>query len=426
MDDKVFSRDFWRPLTLIEFGFLWSVFFAAWGPVLRYFGWLLALIGIGFELYKGTVPKHRLHPFVKTTLLFILLWGFPVTLAKKPDLFLFLKGYSLAMEFAFSIWLASRVYSGKMLKKFWAVFSVSIVLAVAHTFFNFLQDSNFAGLFSNINTLGIYGVIVLPFALSHSFEKKGFLSLLFSVAVLFTVCLSSSSAAWITSACSILLMVILGGKKFFSRTIILGASFIIVFILVWAGLSKFDPKLASGFENYMRRELTQLTSFNNPVKFTSNRSYIWRGAVDLVKEAPVIGWGWGEFDEPFENVNGEWWKKEKVKASIKHQSDAHNMYLNLAVYGGIPTVAAVVSVFLYAAWRAFAFFRKNNVSFGWFWLAACVLISSQFVYSLAGDIFSARNTFACTFWYLLGFVSISPRFATGRNDKATHFAQNES
>lgn len=406
MDCRVFSKDFWCSATLTEIGFLWSVFFAPWGPVLRYFGWLLALIGIAFELYSKHVPKLKLHPFVKAALLFTLLWGIVVTFVRQPDLYLFIKGYSLAVEFAFSIWLAARLFSEQMLKKFWAVFSISIVLVVAQTFLNFLQDKNFAGLFSNINTLGIYGVIVLPFALSRAFVKYGFLSLLLSIAVLLIVCLSSSSAAWITSACSIFLMVLLGGRKYLSRAFILGVSFVLVFVFVWGVLSKFDPKLASGFESYMRRELAQIASFDNPTKFTSNRSSLWRGAVVLIRESPLSGWGWGEFSEPFEKLNGDWWKKEKIVGSIKHQSDAHNMYLNLAVYGGAPTMVAVVALFLFTACRALAFYRKNVANFGWFWLAACVLISSQLVYSFAGDIFSARNTFACTFWYLMGFVSV--------------------
>lgn len=407
MNSRAYFRDFWLPLTLTEFGFLWSVFLAAWGPVLRYLGWFLALIGIGYEFYKGHARESGMHFFVKAALLFILLWGLPVTFIIKPDLYLFAKGYSLALEFAFSVWLAARIYSQEMLKKFWIVFSVSIVLAVSHTVFNFLQDGNFAGLFSNINTLGIYGVIVMPFALSRAFEKNGLISWFLAIAVLFVVCLSSSSAAWITAVFSIFIMTLLGGKRRLIKVIFLGVSFLFVFAGIWAGLSRFDPKLASGFESYMRREINQLMSYNDAVKFSTNRSHIWQGALNLLKERPFTGWGWGEFNEPFAQINKNWWDQKKFGMNLEHQSDAHNMYLNLAVYGGIPTFFAVVALFLFSICRSFEFYRKKISGFEWFWLATCATIFSQLVYSLAGDVFSARNTFACVFWYLMGFVSIS-------------------
>ncbi|MFZ2794699.1 MAG: hypothetical protein WAZ38_03885, partial [Prolixibacteraceae bacterium] len=66
---RVFRSDFWRSLSLVEFGFLWSVFFAAWGPVPRYFGWLLAIIGLCFKRYRGESLSGKLYPFVRTALL---------------------------------------------------------------------------------------------------------------------------------------------------------------------------------------------------------------------------------------------------------------------------------------------------------------------------------------------------------------------
>ena len=42
-----------KSFSLTEFGFLWSLFFAAWGPVLRYFGWLIALFGLALEFKRG-------------------------------------------------------------------------------------------------------------------------------------------------------------------------------------------------------------------------------------------------------------------------------------------------------------------------------------------------------------------------------------
>lgn len=406
MNFRIFKPDFWQSVTLVEFGFLWSVLFAVWGPVPRYLGWLLAIIGLLSGKLRGNGRTGVLHPFLKAGLLFVLLWGLPSSFFRKPDLFTFLKGYSLALEFAFSLWLAARVFSKESLQRFWVVLSASVVLAIIQTLYAFFFENHFAGLFSNINTLGFYGVILLPLFLSRTFEKGSVISWLVSAGILFIICLSSSSSAWVAGAFSLLLLSIMGGAKYLFKMFFLFSLFAVIFAGVWGGLERINPELKQTFARYMDRELEQLLSFGNPSKFTTNRSFIWQGTANLIKKYPLSGWGWGAFNDPFAKINSSWWDVKKTRLRAQNVDDAHNMYLNLSVYGGIPTTFAVLVLFLFSAYRAYVFSRKKAGD-QWFWIAVSVSILSILFYSLAGDVFSIRYKFACIFWYYMGFAGRS-------------------
>ena len=403
MNYRVFRSDFWRSLSLVEFGFLWSVFFAAWGPVPRYFGWLLAIIGLCFKRYRGESWSGKLYPFVRTALLFILLWGLPATIFRKPDLFHFLKGYSLVLEFAFSIWLAAKVYSEESLRRFLAVFYASTLLAIIYTLAAFLWSNHFAGPFRNINTLGGYGVILLPFSLSWAFEEGGILSWLLSVGVLFAIFISSSLAAWLTALFCLLLLAAIGGKRFLRGGVQVLLLFSLLFAGMWAGLGIVNPRLEASLADHTHREFNQFLSFDDPARFTTNRSFIWQGSVNLVRKYPLSGWGWGSFNDPFVGINKSWWDPKRTGLDVQEVGDAHNMYLNLSVYGGIPTAVAVVALFLFSAYRALII-SKEKGGRRWFWIAVSVSILSHLFLGLAGDVFSDRFKFACIFWYFLGFT----------------------
>ena len=56
---------------LLEWGFLWAIFFAPWGPVLRYFGWLLALVGLIILKVRGVnLNRLSLAPLDRVLLAF--------------------------------------------------------------------------------------------------------------------------------------------------------------------------------------------------------------------------------------------------------------------------------------------------------------------------------------------------------------------
>lgn len=398
-----FRLERWKSISLMEFGFLWSVLFAVWGPVPRYLGWLIALIGLFLECIRGHGKGSSLHPKVQFLLIFLLVWGVFPSYFRKPDFYSFIKGYSLVLEFAFSLWLSARLFGEEAFQRFWVVLVMTVFVVIIQSLYAFFFENNFSGLFSNINTLGLYGVILLPFFISRAFEKGKVLFWVGSAGVLFLICLSSSSGAWLTGAACLFFLTLLGGKKYFAKIFFLFLLFVTMFAAVWGVLEKTDPELKRQFANYMKREYQQLTAFDNPSKLTTYRSFLWKGALHLIKVHPLAGWGWGSFNSPFEQVNKSWWNEKQTRISLKYVDDAHNMYFNLSIYGGIPSMIAVVVIFLFTAYRAF-FFSRQNPERRWFWVAASACILSLLVYSFGGDVFSIRYRFACIFWYFMGFA----------------------
>ncbi len=391
-----------KSLSLTEFGFLWSLLFAAWGPVPRYFGWLLALLGLALEFKRGKSFRGTLDPMVARILLSLLAAGLPATFFLKPDIHSFLKGYSLLLEFAFSLWLAARVYDDEARKRFWVVLIFSAFIAVLQSFYAFYFDRNFAGLFSNINTLGFYAIILLPLSASRAFEADSLLMLALSVALLFIAGMSSSTSAWITGAFSLGLLALLGGRKYWVKLLLLLFCFLIFFGGVWKILERKNPELLASFSQAIEREYHQMLSFRDSEAFTTYRSLIWKGAANLVAERPLLGWGWGSFNEEFAAENSSWWDPKKAQLQAIHVGDAHNMYLNLSVYGGIAAMAAMVWLFIFSGFRGLALARRE-VKQRWFWIALSVTIFSLLLYGMVGDVFSIRYKFACIFWYYMGF-----------------------
>ncbi|MDI9390971.1 MAG: hypothetical protein QM402_06535, partial [Synergistota bacterium] len=75
---------------LLEWGFLWAIFFAPWGPVPRYFGWLLAIIGLIVLKVRGeNLNRLSLAPLDRALLAFFLVWSFVATIAFQMDPYLF-------------------------------------------------------------------------------------------------------------------------------------------------------------------------------------------------------------------------------------------------------------------------------------------------------------------------------------------------
>lgn len=394
----------WRSISLVEFGFLWSVFFAFWGPVPRYFGWLIAIIGLLAEFIRKKKAVSSLDRKVQILLLFILVWGFFPSFFRLPDLYSFIKGYSLVLEFAFSLWIAARLYSEEMIKRFWSVFLLTAVISSIYSLFLFFSKNHFAGIYSNILSLGLHGVVILPFVLSRAFSNgTNCFFWILSAGVFVLIAISSSSGAWTTSVFCLFFLCVLGGKSYLKKILLLLFLFIALFGGMVGILEKTNPALKKQLVTYMTREYSQLTSFHDFGKFTTNRAFIWKGSLNLIKKYPISGWGWGAFSEPFAQVNKSWWNEKQTGMKVDRIYDSHNMYLNLATYAGIPSLVAVVLIFIFAAYKSFLYSRmcfENR----WFWIAVCVSVPSILIFGFGGDIFSIRYKFACVFWYLLGFA----------------------
>lgn len=402
---SLLSGSFLESLTLTEFGFLWSVAFAPWGPILRYLGWAFAVAGLAQERKRGAHFGNRLDPFVSIPLVLVLFWGALVSFFFKPDFYDFLKTYSLILEFGFSLWLAAFVFNGKNLVRFPSVLFVSASIVVVQSIYLFLARGHFAGPFSNIHNLGLYAVIVLPLAISHAFAMKSIPLWFLSGGLVFITILGSSTSTWITGGFELFLVPLMWGRGFLKKFMLMLLCFLVIFCSAFFLLAKTDPELFNCSRSTFSREITQIISIDNPKKFSSYRSIIWQGAINMAKARPLTGWGWKSYHRELAEVNSSWWDDAtKETPGIRKVTNAHDMYLNLAIYGGLPTVLGMTWIFAYAAFNAFSLSRKDPRT-RWFWMAISVTILSLLVYSLAGDVFDIRYKYACIFWYLIGFAS---------------------
>lgn len=382
---------------LLEWGFLWAIFFAPWGPVPRYFGWLLALVGLIVLKVRGeNLNRVSLAPLDRVLLAFFLVWSFVATIAFQRDPYLFGKGFSLPLEFAFGVWLAFfLLQEPKILRRFRMTIWATAIVTFAWTTLCFALTGSMEGPFSHHNTMGAHALFLLSPTLAYFLDEGlspreatlAFFALLGSCVMLF---LSFSSGAWAGGAVVLLFSFFLLRRdvrscwRRFCLLLLCGVSLIGISILV-------DRTLAQ----LLFRELSQLTSTSDAVTFSNNRIFLWQAAWNMTQDSPILGHGWKSFKELFPAFAPEGWKWGVPSAP-------HNGYLTLLVSGGLPLLLAYLALqwrMIESAYRAFkgGIHRHHAV-------AALSLVVGQLVYSMGGSHFDARQTVGCIAWALMGLA----------------------
>ncbi|MBO8154782.1 O-antigen ligase [Thermovirga sp.] len=406
----LFAKKPCSSVSLVEFGFLFSVFFEPWGPVFRYFGWFLCLIGVGILVFRGGKKELRafIEPFTKKIMLVILLWSLIVTVLNSRGLYFDLKGFSMLLEAFFAVWLSSFVitkYEGALFRLI-SVWTASFVCVLCWVLWAALAKNHFAGPFSNMNTMGIYSVVVLPVILFQAFKERKniclemFFPALFALSLLL-VFLSFSSCAWIAGAFTVgiflfLMFLIRPGK----RQLIRVAAVSCVFFALFACFFVFADVKASA---YAKREISQILSFNKDfTRFTTHRNIIWKSVVGLWKEKPFIGWGWSDFKHLAEDKIGK-----LPRVGVPHEP--HNVYLELLVRGGVLLPFLAVTLFMRGAWCGYKKMKESkNFSLKLLYAALIAAIMAQVVYGFGGSILMARQKVGFLFWVLFG-IAVSER-----------------
>lgn len=393
------------PTVLMETGFLWSIFFAAGGPVLRYFGWLIFLIAFLWSFF--TSSKEQVPSLEKLNVLSLVLffgWGVATCLIGADDTYLFIKGFTLPLEFVFGVWVASRVLTDtRKLFRFKLAMVIAVIAATCWTVVEIFLQGTFDGPFSNINTLGLYSAIVTPpvLAIALSCRNNRLFSIFswFSFAGgVFMLILSFSTSAWLSGTVA-LLIVLFGGMKHISR----GA-----WLRLMAGclvvLSLFVVVISAGgagnLERSWNREIRQIFSLSSKGSiedFTNHRSVIWQGTWKMIRMKPVTGWGWHMFRHRYKEFNPDLVKKIGIPL------EAHNMYLEILFNGGFPNLFLLLWIWGLSMKGLWRYRTKDPFALGMFATLAGLL-----VFSMAGNVFASRDI-ACIVWGIIGFGLIAPR-----------------
>jgi len=409
MNESLAKTPSW-PMSLIAFGFYFSLFFDPWGPIPRYLGWLFCIIGIVglFILRSPELRRPVLDPAVKIIIYIMIIWSVFTTLLNFYGWYHFGKGVSNPLEAVFGIWLTAFVVSkegtGRFQKVWWAssvlIFAACILQAVNVLKFN---------VFSHHNTLGLYAVMTLPMSLNFAVRRYDsmllhVISSLTVVLNLIALFLSFSSGPWLVGGIEILLFLIIArpGKYGLFKGLLIP----LLITVLLAGLFAFNQP---DYFGHFKREISQLISFSGDFsKFTTNRTRIWEKTAHLISQKPITGWGWIRYKTLFLMSNFE------AIPGVGIPVEPHNMYIQLLTYGGFPLLIVVVGLMLRGAWLAWMKFKSCKGENKYLYAAVLATILAIMIYSMGGSIFAARQKIGFLFWALYGIAAVLPGRGKGK------------
>lgn len=409
MNEPLAKTPSW-PMSLIAFGFYFSLFLDPWGPIPRYLGWLFCIIGIFglFVLRSSELRRPVLDPALKIVIYIMIIWSVFTTLLNFYGWYHFGKGISNPLEAVFGIWLTAFVVSkegtGRFQKVWWAS-SVLIFVACILQAVNVLKFN----VFSHHNTLGLYAVVTLPMSLNFAVRRydSRLLHVISSLTVvlnLIALFLSFSSGPWLIGGIEILLFFIIArpGKYGLFKGLLIP---LLITALLGFSFALSQPTYLDLF----KREISQLISLSGDFsKFTTNRTRIWEKTAHLISQKPITGWGWIRYKTLFLKSNFE------AIPGVGIPVEPHNMYIQLLTYGGFPLLIIVVGLMLRGVWLAWMKFKSCKSENKYLYAAVLATILAILVYSMGGSVFAARQKIGFLFWALYGIAVALPERGKGK------------
>lgn len=394
-------------------GWAWWVFalstaLTAFGPIIHYAGWPLALLLLLLQRLQRktslTVALPAEGRFIMGAAVALVLWTAASTILTSNGVKDWGHGVSYFIEMAFGLWLASRLSQHERDRR--VLLRVIVWGAVVSALFFTLQElSIVAGInksLSNGNSLGLLGLLVSLFlwVQSLSSDRLSFWgnSLLFTLggSVLF---LSFSSGAWGAGALQIFLILqYLLRRRRTARWIVLSS-----LVLALVGLAGVDYYSEGRTKQLMFRELSQMVSLGDLDSLTTHRKDIWLVSLGLIKEHPVTGYG-----QRFEMAYMDYVARHGLKVTPMQTSHPHNTWLFVLYRSGIPGLLIfilLVCALMRKSWRLMKFL--SDVDRRWA-VASSAFLAGQIFYSTNGDIFQGRRDVAVIAWALFGIVAVLP------------------
>jgi O-antigen ligase len=174
-----------------------------------------------------------------------------------------------------------------------------------------------SGLFSNRMTYGnffaVAAILFLGMAPSaEKWSKKALFYAAFFLAALTTV-FTYSRGSIVVLAIGIVLSIIISSRRHLRTIILLLAVFTIVILVVTPDiLSRYSTSAQTEWEG----------------KYAGSRLSIWRTAGRMIEKYPIFGVGQGNFEDQYQTFRDQ--------ESDRVYGHAHNDFLNIAAYAGIP------------------------------------------------------------------------------------------
>ncbi|MCX6829612.1 MAG: O-antigen ligase family protein [candidate division Zixibacteria bacterium] len=230
-----------------------------------------------------------------------------------------------------------------------------------------------SGLFSNRMTYGNFFAVaaMLFLGIAPSAEKwsrKALFYAAFFLAALTTV-FTYSRGSIIVLAIGVVLLIVVSSRKHLKTIILLLAAFTVVILVVSPDiLSRYSSSAPTEWEG----------------KYAGSRLSIWRTAGRMIEKYPIFGVGQGNFEDQYQTF--------RDRESDRTYGHAHNDFLNIAAYAGIPAALFYLGFWGLILARMVAAMRKlkencfiRGVMTGIFLGSAAFLMSSTYEATFADE-----------------------------------------
>lgn len=243
----------------------------------------------------------------------------------------------------------------------------------------------------NRNFVGSYLVLILPLTLIGYLYKSKLIYLIASSVLYACLLCTLTRGAWLGFASSFIFMsfYILKNKEVRKRYLV---SILLIFTITF-GFNIISKGAVFGRLNSLGRDIASAVKSSSD-SAGAHRMFIWKRAVKLIPERPLLGCGPDNFGIVFMNryqteVYTEWMPIYVDKA--------HNELLQIAVTTGIPSLLFYIAFIGCILWKGIRCSKEN--------LYILSLTGSTLGYLIQGNFNISVVSVAPLFWVMLGLIS---------------------
>ena len=258
----------------------------------------------------------------------------------------------------------------------------------------------------NCNFLGKFLVLLLPlFIVYYLMTEKRVEKLLLAAGCLVSVAaliVTFTRASWVSFIVSlIMLLIMLRGTLMWKRVkhlCVIAAGLIVVFVLV-VGYKPAGENAAAQEKTLDRITKRIALTFDLQKGGIAGRLYLWRKAITLIGDRPVIGYGPDTHALVMDRFNLEYARKFNCSGLLDR---AHNNYLDIAIAQGLLGLAAYLAIIItFLVWLVRTLKTEPDATRQLLYRGILAAVCGY----LLNDIFTfSVVSVSPTFWSLLGLT----------------------
>ncbi len=216
--------------------------------------------------------------------------------------------------------------------------------------------------------------------------------------------LSLSRGGWVAIPVAVLIYVWFYAQYFSRKTLItvfllLMSTLATIYLVPETGVQKRVEKTFTNINRYYHSENT-----NDPARHSSigARFEMWRSAWNMFLENPVLGGGWGEF----QNYNQKYIKEGKVNKVAGKFYHAHNQYISILAKGGVISFISLLFLFFVPALLFYRIIKgSSQTDVKSYALAGLIIIAAYAGFALSEAILERSRPVIFFSFYLAVFMA---------------------